>query len=93
MEDIVNTINQINELLDAVGETFWNQKLRSIRDQIVDQKKIKYCDLVKELFGGMGSLNDLYICEENGYNVNQNQELVLNEKLRLLIEQLFEQCS
>jgi hypothetical protein len=37
-------------------------------------------------FGGMGSLDDLVICEHNGHDVRPEEERTVNERLRRLRE-------
>lgn len=42
-------------------------------------------------FGGMGSLNDLYVCSENGHKVSAASELVaVNEKLQYVTSEIWQ---
>jgi len=46
---------------------------------------------VRELFGGMGSLNDVYISKANGHVVDD--ETTVNKELQVLTQELWELVS
>lgn len=41
-------------------------------------------------FGGMGSLNDLYLCSENGHTVAASELVAVNEKLQYLTGKIWQ---
>ncbi len=48
---------------------------------------------VLQKFGGMGSINDLYICKGNGHNIEISDELSVNTDFRNHLENIREACT
>jgi hypothetical protein len=74
-------LNALAHLLDLVNEPFW-------RDRITDDLRLwrDHHDVSGHLssYGGMGSLNDLIICQANGHRVTEEQEPWANYLLNWL---------
>ncbi len=76
-------IEALNTLLSKYGEKRWIlNKVNS--DQ--SARNLIGC------FGGMGSLNDLYICKVNGHKIDSSEEIEVNEKIRDLLTSIHEKC-
>ena len=43
-------------------------------------------------FGGMGSLNDIYICKINGHKIEKSEEAKVNEQIRSLLSSIHDKC-
>ncbi len=77
-------IHSLNTLLIKYGEGKW--KLPSVNNR-------NDASRVMQMFGGMGSLNDLYICGLNGHNIQESEESSVNNKIREHLENIYEGCS
>ncbi len=77
-------IRELNSLLLQYGEKHW--KLKSVSGG----QSVR--DLLRN-FGGMGSLNDLYICEANGHKIAASEEAEVNQKVRSLMSSIHEKCA
>jgi hypothetical protein len=44
-------------------------------------------------FGGMGSINDLYICSANGHSIKVEDEAAANQELQSLLECIYAGCK
>ncbi len=82
MNEVKEVLRKISDLLENIGEIYWNNKIRSF----VDAKDDPNITELKSLFGRMGSLNDIYICSENGHKISEKEEVIYNKKLVELIE-------
>lgn len=57
----------------------------------VDRQKVQSLLIdIGNLFGGMGSLNDLCLWEGGGHRLRQNEEKEVNRKLDVMTDRLFE---
>lgn len=80
--NIKELLCKCKELLEKTGETYWSNKMDFLLKENIDDELMK--NIIVTWFGGMGSLNDLYICKENGYLISENDEILVNEKLEKL---------
>ena len=71
-------LRELDELLSSAGETWWRSKLRHARS-MTGKEQAKY---ILQWCGGMGSFNDLILCEANGHSVPNAVEAHVNYKLR-----------
>lgn len=79
-QQLLKMLDDITALLEAYGENHW---ARWIGD---DASRLRSGDLTAishflGAFGGMGSLNDLTICPENGHRVTEAETSAANERL------------
>ena len=86
-------LEELASFLEHCGESSWPPILRRLKSEVTNAdptNKTALAELVtrlRPLFGGMGSLNDLYLCRENGHNVPNEQ--VANAKLRAQVATLY----
>lgn len=83
---LLRVLEAIEALLRTHGENFWAEwidsaemRLRNTDDYGVDE--------LLGFFEGMGSLNDLIICPENGHLIKREDEEQVNARLKDLLEQ------
>ena len=76
-------IEELNAILSKYGERKW--KVSKVFS------KSGASDVVR-MFGGMGSINDLYICKINGHNISENIESEVNERIHNLLSSIYEKC-
>lgn len=58
-------------LLDKCGENFWRDWIATDLEEFKNNKSTKHH---LSAYGGMGSFNDVLICQDNGHNVSKQQE-------------------
>jgi hypothetical protein len=75
--------------LRASGESFWSQR---IEDDLhfIKQGDAYGANRFLTYFGGMGSLNDLVLCPENGHKVAAADVSRLNDEVRHLLSRAYE---
>jgi hypothetical protein len=78
-----NEIKAINKVLIKYGETKW--KLPPVNSR-------KDASRVLSMFGGMGSINDLYICKINGHRIEKSQESTVNNELQDHLTEVHKGC-
>jgi hypothetical protein len=75
-----NALRALEYLLDKVGEIHWRDWLREDMALWVSSKEVAHH---LSGYGGMGSLNDLWICAQNGHALTELQEPWVNRLLTL----------
>jgi hypothetical protein len=82
---LAQRIEKIVTLLEEVGEVHWMQWLRQdITDlRAGDHRGVRH---FLSTFGGMGSLNDLFICPENRHRVKAEEVDEVNRRLREMLD-------
>ena len=80
---------EIEELLVSVDETWWSSNVRRAKSLPRKQQ----AERILQMFGGMGSFNDLILCEDNGHSVAREDEDEINRRLRELQSDLFDLCT
>jgi replicative DNA helicase len=95
--DLVTIFSKLHRLCKGHHVYWWATYFDELLSRINSAKNIDEIVLIisenpvrRQIFGGMGSLNDLFICKDNGHIVENekaaNQEL---EKLRRDLRRLF----
>lgn len=82
-----NHLEECHKLLEDNGEGFWKFKIEKVI--LMLEKSYNYEHLPDEVlswFGGMGSFNDLILCNENGHKVDDID--ASNKKLSELREKI-----
>lgn len=82
--ELNEAITSYNELLGKYGVRNW---------RLGDVRSASSARTVLKKFGGMGSINDLYICFANGHNINPDQEAAVNSELHELLECIYQHCK
>jgi len=77
-------IESLNTLFSKYGEGKW--KLPPVHNRSDVTR-------VLQMFGGMGSLNDVYICKMNGHNIQESEESKVNNKIREHLENIHNGCA
>lgn len=79
---------EVRAYLDARGERGWV----AVIDQAIAESisEASLARKVRSWNGGMGSLNDVYLCPQNGHQVSDGEVSSANERLGQLATALFE---
>lgn len=83
---LVNMLYSVAASLEARGENHWSRWLRG------DAGRLRGGDFsgithFLDAFGGMGSLNDLYICPTNGHHIAEAEVCDFNARLSSAISE------
>lgn len=82
---LLDALAQLADLLEQHGEDHWAQWFRTDLTRL--QRGDGYAlDHVLRAFGGMGSINDLMLCQANGHAVAPSDEAALDDQLRGLLD-------
>jgi hypothetical protein len=92
LDQLAERTEETAALLARYGVQAWADWLAE------DAVRIRQCDFsgVEHLlsaYGGMGSLNDVWICPENGHSIASADVLAVNEALGRLRSQLYSLAS
>ncbi len=82
--EINQAVNELNSLFSKYGVKGW--KLNEVSSAYSAK-------IMLNKFGGMGSLNDLYICKENGHNIQSGEESTVNQKVTELLNEVYKGCK
>jgi len=82
--ELSEAIKSFNALLSKYGVKGW---------RLNDVRTASSARSILLKFGGMGSINDIYICTANGHNIKQEQEAAVNTELHELLECIYVHCK
>ena len=87
-QQLLTMLEDITTMLESYGESHW---ARWIAD---DANRLRSGDLTAithflGAFGGMGSLNDLAICPENGHRVIETETVAANDRLSQVLSEAY----
>ena len=86
------SVQALTDFLRPTGSEFWVKKLSEIASGLRSSDRADTTVTVLEgLFGGMGSLNDLYFCETNKNLPAGEDEKAFNEKFSRLMDQMLKE--
>jgi hypothetical protein len=95
--EIQRLVSQLRSLLEQHQVDFWAQHLAELEEQFKiayasnkDSAKRDILDKLDELYGGMGSFNDVVITSQHGDAVARDAEVAVNEQLNNLRQQLYQ---
>ncbi len=85
---LLDAMRGIVVLLESIGEGGWANR---VRDDIhfLNRGELYGAQRFLTYFGGMGSLNDLKICRENGHDIELESEQSINEELIQLLDKAY----
>ncbi len=87
-----NAVEDLKKFLELTGSEFWIKRLDGIISKLsTDVSRSQGAKELKELFGGMGSLNDLYFCETNGNLPEHKSEKEFNARFSNLMDRVFKE--
>lgn len=88
-ERLLGVLSELVGLLQAHGERHWSAWLSSDLEGL--RRGDGEClDHLLSAYGGMGSLNDLFICRSNGHDIRAEDRRAVNDRLWDLREQVAE---
>ena len=91
LDNLLEILNEIIQLLESDGEQHWSRWMRQVHTQVSNSD---YAGIEKLMsaYGGMGSFNDLVICQEyeNGQFRWKEGHVEKNKKLSELRSQVWE---
>ena len=94
MPKLLDKLIELKKLLDSVDEKYWSQK---IDEQILRIKRSgedeNILETILSWYGGMGSINDLYIYPENNFNLQGKDAYQINIDFQNLKNEIYELCS
>jgi hypothetical protein len=72
LDELLETLDEIIQLLESDGERHWSRWMRQSRERLQNSDFLEIEHLLSA-YGGMGSFNDLVICQsyENGDRLNE----------------------
>jgi|SRR6187402_2829992 len=84
-EDLIETLEGMVQLLRGRDEHHWSLK---IADDLhfLHNGNVYGAERFLTYFGGMGSLNDVWLCQENGNSVAKTDETQVNAEFHALRE-------
>jgi len=79
-QQLVKMLDEIAATLESFGDKHWSGWVSG------DASRIRRGDLTGithflDAFGGMGSINDFYICPQNGHQISKTEVESVNTKL------------
>ena len=81
---LADALEDLSSLLRRYGEVDWASKIDD--DLFFVRKSDSYgANRFLTYFGGMGSLNDIFLCNANGHPVAPSEEADLNARLEVLL--------
>jgi len=89
---LLEAIVKCATMLRSVGETFWSDRLEHFSATRADEMRQADLDEILSWYGGMGSLNDLVICQQNGHQIANTDEDKVNRELADIRERIY-QCA
>jgi hypothetical protein len=89
LDNLSSELRKTIAFLDGVNEKVWASRLVSYEQRLAKSDKSVLADLRRE-FGGMGTLNDLYLTRINGHSVPPDSEKRLNAELNQLRQSIYQ---
>lgn len=87
-QELADVVDEVIKLLAFREVGAWPDNLRRINDRIRNEWD-EGPKLLLELYGGMGSLNDIYICPENNQKINPEEVQPVNQELSRLLSRAY----
>lgn len=87
-EQLILALREVVMLLDGVNERQWAFRLRGDLERL-EEGDWAAVEHLLSAYGGMGSLNDLHICAENGHTVATTDRDSVNKSLRHLTSEMW----
>lgn len=86
LEPVANAVEQVRRLLLDYGDTSTSPRLVHLEDRLRNGDETALVTAVSESTGGMGSLNDRYLCRENGDKIASHDAVSVNKRLSELVK-------
>ncbi|HYI48423.1 MAG TPA: hypothetical protein VEX35_08170 [Allosphingosinicella sp.] len=88
LASLADALARTRHLLQQHGDTFTAQRLHDLEDRLNRGEHAAISPAVSEATGGIGSLNDRFLCVENGDAIEKHEEAKANACLRALVEEV-----
>jgi len=85
LEDLATAIEDVLKLLLSHSDSATAPRLPALVDRLRGGDQSAIISALSEATGGMGSLNDRYLCPENGDRIAPSEVQVVNERLAKLV--------
>ena len=85
---LVDALRACHSLLNRVGETQWSERIDRVLEDAPSPEVLDIGDILS-WFGGMGSINDVVLCQDNGHLLSPSTESATNTELRGLLDTMF----
>ena len=91
LDELLETLDEIIQLLESDGERHWSRWMRQSRERL-QNSDFSGIEHLLSAYGGMGSFNDLVICQsyENGESQWQEGYSEKNDRLNELRGKVWE---
>jgi hypothetical protein len=80
-EALANALRDVVDLLERHRERQWTFIIEGLVSRLTEDDP-GAIDGILALYGGMGSFNDLYICQQNGHTIDDREVQSVNQRLR-----------
>ena len=87
-DKLIKELGDLIAHLNIFEEGNWSSIFIKVQ-KLIDNGDRRGLDSLKNMRGGMGSFNDLVICQINGHKIEKNQEEFANKELIRLGELVF----
>ena len=87
--ELLTVLSETIALLKKHGETHWAQWLEKDK-ALIEHSDAAGLDHLLSAFGGMGSLNDVFICQSNDHDITEQETSFVNNRLYALRSRLYE---
>ncbi|TQJ08662.1 DUF6966 domain-containing protein [Lapillicoccus jejuensis] len=87
-----HALDDIAALLGGVGERHWSAWATRCGIRLRHGLYSAFPDILGG-FGGMGSVNDLVLCDPNGHKVAPEDERAVNDRLRKLLTTVYREAK
>ena len=88
LRSLADALTRTRELLQQHGDTFTVQRLQALENRLTSGDMTAIDLTVLEATGGMGSLNDRYLCIENGDAIQPEEVAAVNARLRTYVDEV-----
>jgi hypothetical protein len=85
-EAVAEAIDRVRQLLLDYGDEFTVPRLATLSDRLRNGDKTAIVSAVSEATGGMGSLNDRYLCRENDDKIEPHEVYAVNVRLTSFVK-------
>ena len=90
VDALADALSRVITVLQNCGAHAWVTLLGDIRSDLrLAEKQNMALETLSRLFGGMGTLNDIYFCERNGNLPDGRDEKSVNAEFEGLLDELF----
>ncbi|MBV9883666.1 MAG: hypothetical protein JO276_11710 [Sphingomonadaceae bacterium] len=88
LEAVAEALEQARRLLVDHGDRSTAPRLSALEERLRRGDESALASVVSEATGGMGSLNDRWLCRENGDEVEQHETSAVNKRLTKLVRDI-----